>query len=238
MVFGLSSRCLCFGSDNATLKRMIVDVLTRSTVRQPFERRSTGEHEGAVGEERLLLSGVSWEQYMELDEALGHDRAGPRVYYLESELEIMTTSLQHERLKKWLGGLVEDYLLEAGVRTFPHGQATMRLLKEAGAEPDESWCFGREKRWPELVLEVALTSGGLDKLEIYQRFAVSEVWLWRKGALEIYSLRQDRSGYDGPVRRSCLLPDLDVTLVERCVQRKDWRAARLAFRASLRRPKH
>jgi len=60
----------------------------------------------------------------------------------------------------------------------------MRILKEAGAESDESWCFGQQKQFPDLVLEIALSSGGLDKLEIYCRFAVSEVWLWRKGGLE------------------------------------------------------
>ena len=61
----------------------------------------------------------------------------------------------------------------------------MRLaLKQAGAEPDKSWCIGQEKEFPDLVLEIALTSGGINKLEIYRRFKVPEVWFWRRNKLE------------------------------------------------------
>jgi Uma2 family endonuclease len=121
---------------------MILDVLTRPQVREPvfkaLEDPSHGEDNGTAGEERLVLSGVSWERYLEVDEALGHDRSDPRIYYLDGELEIMTTSDRHQRLKEWMGDLIGDYLFEAGFEASPHGQATMRILKEAGAEPDES----------------------------------------------------------------------------------------------------
>jgi Uma2 family endonuclease len=67
------------------------------------------------------------------------------------------------------------------IEIMPRGQATMRLaLKQVGAEPDESWCIGEEKEFPDLVLEIALTSGGVDKLEIYRRFNVPEAWFWRQ----------------------------------------------------------
>ena len=67
----------------------------------------------------------------------------------------------------------------------PPGQATMRLaLKQAGVEPDKSWCSGEEKEFPDLALEIALTSGGINKLEIYRRFKVPEVWFRRRNKLE------------------------------------------------------
>ena len=184
-----------------------------------------------------MISGVSWGQYLELDQALGHDRPDPRLYYLDGELEIMSTSLKHEELKKWLADLLGDYFYEAGIETFPHGQATMRILKEGGAEPDESWCFARQKKFPDLVLEIALTSGGLDKLEIYRRFAVPEVWLWRKGGLEIWTLRRNRYAYDGPAKKSRLLPSLDVAALTRCLGLASWRQARVSFRETLRKQK-
>ena len=109
----------------------------------------------------------------------------------------------------------------------------MRLaLKQAGAEPDESWCLGEEKEFPDLVLEIALTSGGVNKLELYRRFKVPEVWFWRKNAMEILRLRQDGSGYDR-INQSRLLPKLDVALLQRCVGIVSWREARRAFRAGL-----
>jgi Uma2 family endonuclease len=109
----------------------------------------------------------------------------------------------------------------------------MRLaLKEAGAEPDESWCVGEEKEFPDFVLEIALTSGGINKLELYRRFQVPEVWIWQGGGLKIFSLRHDNSSYE-PVVKSHLLPKLDVTLLERCVRNHSWQQARREFRAGL-----
>src|SRR5436190_3610216 len=166
--------------------------------------------DGTEPEERLILCGLSWQRYLDLDKALGDDRPGPRFYFLDGDLEIMTTSSEHERIKKWMSGFIEDYFLHLDTETVPRGQATMRLaLKQAGAEPDESWCLGEEKEFPDLVLEIALTSGGVTKLEVYRRFRVPEVWFWRRSGLEIFALRQDGSSYER-VSNSGLLPQLEV----------------------------
>ena len=104
-------------------------------------------------------------------------------------------------------------------------------LKQAGAEPDESWCIGQEKEFPDLVLEIALTTGGVNKLEIYQRFKVSEVWFWRGNRLEIFTL--STAGSYELSAKSRLLPDLNLSLIERCVAIRAWRQARQMFRAGL-----
>ena len=36
---------------------------------------------------------------------------------------------------------------------------------------------------------IAFTSGGIDKLEVYRRLGVQEVWYWRKGRIQPYVLR-------------------------------------------------
>jgi Uma2 family endonuclease len=131
---------------------------------------------------------------------------------------------------------LEDYFLEAGTEIMPRGQATMRLaLREAGAEPDESWCVGPEKEFPDLVLEIALTSGGVNKLEIYRRFKVPEVWFWRHDKLEIFVL--DSSGHYERSPKSRVVADLDVALIERCVAIRSWQQARQTFRAGLAKSK-
>jgi Uma2 family endonuclease len=189
--------------------------------------------DGFESEERLVVCGVSWERYLALDKAFGDDRPGPRFYYSDGELEIMTTSNEHERIKKWIGDLIAVYFEEANIEIMPRGNATMRnALEQAGAEPNESWCIHGEKEFPDLVLEIALTSGGLSKLEIYRRFHVPEVWFWRRQALEIFALRDDRTAYE-PVSQSRLLPDLDIALLERSVVIRSWQQARRAFRAGL-----
>ena len=189
---------------------------------------------GTEPEERIILCGLSWRRYLALDKALGDDRPGPRFYYLGGDLEIMTTSHEHERIKKWIGDLLAIYFEEAGTEIMPRGQATMRLaLQQAGAEPDESWCLDEEKEFPDLVLEIALTSGGVNKLELYHRFQVPEVWFWREGRLKTFVLRPDGSAYQ-EVSRSRLLPELDITLLERCASIPSWQHARRQFRAGLK----
>jgi Uma2 family endonuclease len=212
---------------------MVVEFLTGEEEMRAFAEllRPEPTADGFESEERLVICGVSWDRYLALDKALGDDRPGPRFYYLDGELEIMTTSNEHERIKKWIGDLMAVYFEEASIEIMPRGQATMRkALKQAGAEPDESWCIDGEKEFPDLALEIALTTGGLSKLEIYRRFNVPEVWFWRRQALEIFALRDDGAGYEA-VSRSRLLPDLDIALLERCVAIRSWQQARRAFRA-------
>ncbi len=189
---------------------------------------------GHQPEAREVCHALSWERYLALDQAFGDDRSGPLFCYLDGILEIMTTSGEHERIKRWLNTCMDLYFGERGIRVSPRGQATMRLaLKQAGAEPDESWCIGGEKEFPDLVLEVALTSGGIIKLDLYQRFAVPEVWIWRRDRLEMFGLRADGSGYDQLTTGSRLLPELNVHLLERCVGIADWLEARQTFLVGL-----
>jgi Uma2 family endonuclease len=144
--------------------------------------------DGFVPEQRLIICGISWERYLALDKALGDNRPGPRFYYVDGDLELMTTSNEHERIKEWIGGFVEIYFDAANIEIMPRGQATLRqAIKQAGAEPGKSWCIGGEKQWPDLVLEIALTSGGVNKLEIYRQFNVPEIWFWRGNKLEIFT---------------------------------------------------
>lgn len=129
-----------------------------------------------------------------------------------------------------------DYFFEAGIEITPRGQATLRLaLKEVGAEPDESWSIGQQKEFPDLVVEVALTRGGVNKLEIYRRFRVPKVWFWRGGKLEIFALNP--SGACEAMRTSRLLPGLDIALLEECVGLPSWQQARQTFRARLTKSK-
>ena len=190
--------------------------------------------DGHEPEQRAVYRNLSWERYLALDKALGDERSGLRLYYLDGTLEIMTISDEHERIKKWLGNFLAMYFEEIEASDQPRGEATMRLaLKQAGAEPDESWSIGETKEFPDLVLEIALSSGGVKKLDLYQRFLVPEVWIWRSGKLEIYSLAADDGGYELVPGHSPLLPGLDIASLERCVAILDWPEARKAFRAGL-----
>jgi Uma2 family endonuclease len=217
---------------------MTASILTNESDRNALEEllRPAPLADGTEPEVRVVYSGISWGRYLAFDKKLGDDRPGPRLYFLDDQLEIMSTSDEHERIKKWLGGFMEDYFLEKGIEIMPRGQATMRLeIKAAGAEPDESWCVGEEKKFPDLALEIALTSGGVNKLEVYRRFQVPEVWFWRRNRVEIFVL--GRSGQYKPSASSQLLPGLNTALLERCVAIRNWQKARKTFRAALSKTK-
>src|SRR5207244_10147640 len=66
--------------------------------------------------------------------------------------------------------------------------------------------------FPDLAIEVVLTSEGLDKLEIYRRLGVREVWFWRHEQFAIYHLRGQQ--YES-APNSVLLPDLNMALLAR-----------------------
>lgn len=137
----------------------------------------------------VLMSGVDWSGYQTLLSLRG-ERPRPRMAYLDGVVELMATSRKHERVKSWTGCLVEVYCGERNLPWSKYGNWTLLdELKEAGAEPDECYIFGREpsaKDVPDLVIEVVLTSGGIDKLEIYKRLGVAEVWFWEDDRFAIY----------------------------------------------------
>ncbi len=45
---------------------------------------------------------------------------------------------------------------------------------------------------PDLAIEIVQTSGGVDKLEIYRRLGVREVWFWIDDGFAIYRLAGER----------------------------------------------
>ena len=119
--------------------------------------------DGHEPEQRVVHHDLSWTRYLEIDALRGPDHSGPRFYYLAGDLEMMSVSDEHERIKTCLGDFLADFFVETRMRVVPRGRATMQsALAQAGAEPDESWCLGGAKEFPDFVLEVALSSGGIE----------------------------------------------------------------------------
>jgi Uma2 family endonuclease len=183
-------------------------------------------------EQRLLLEGVSWQQYELLLATLGDDFPALRLSYLEGSLEIMTTSPLHEELKTTIGMLMEAYFQETRTRFHGIGSATFRkIAKQRGLEPDECYCLGQKKEFPDLAIEIVLTSGLVDKLDIYRGLGVVEVWLWEAGQFRIYHLRED--GYE-LIPGSELLPNCDIAMLASYVKPEDQFDAMMAYRDYLR----
>jgi Uma2 family endonuclease len=182
----------------------------------------------------VVLCGVTWEQYEALLALFGDDFPGMRMAYLEGDLEIRKLSRKHETIKKLVARLVEIYALERDIPLNGVGSTTFRKqAKERGVEPDECYVVGEDKEYPDIVFEVVLTSGGGDRLAIYEGLIVPEVWFWQHDRFALYRLTP--SGYERR-ERSELLPELDFGALAGFVGQRDQTRAVRSFRDSLRRP--
>lgn len=182
-------------------------------------------------EECFITTGVDWDQYEGLLATLG-ESTRYRVTYLEGMLAIMSPSRQHELQKKNISRLLEAYFEETRTRFWGLGSTTFRQqAQRGGTEPDECYCLGEEKAFPDLAIEVVFTSGGIDKLEVYRRLGVKEVWFWRNQQFEVYHLHGEQYNLRST---SVLLPDLDLAMLAEYAVQSDPLTALLTYRARLR----
>ncbi|MEI6441891.1 MAG: Uma2 family endonuclease [Nostocales cyanobacterium ELA583] len=185
----------------------------------------------SIEEQRIIINNVTWQQYETLRATLD-DIPGLRMTYLEGTLELMNPSKKHELDKKTIARLVEIYVLEMDIDLTGYGSTTFRKqIKARGLEPDECYCFGQIKEVPDIAIEVVLSSGGIDKLSVYQGLAIPEVWFWQNNQFAVYHLRQE--GYE-LINRSEFLPELDLTILAQYVQLPHQSQAVKAYRDSLR----
>ena len=182
----------------------------------------------------VVLHGVTWADYQRLLEVRG-DRSAPRITYLEGRVEIMSPSREHESIESIIGRLVEAFCLERGFEFSTYGSWTLQdKAVERGAEPDECYVFGEvaEPSRPHLAIEVVWTSGRLDKLEVYRKLGVREIWYWRRGRITPFVLDgetyQERSASE-------VLPGIDLALLGSFVDRPTTSAAIREYRAALAR---
>ncbi len=157
---------------------------------------------------KLVLDGISWEKFAQLETTF-QDIEGVRFIYLDGDLEIiMSPSRKHESAKCLIGHLLETYLRQKGIRFYMWGSATIGNKDITGRkEPDESYNIHSKKDIPDLVIEVIVTSGDINILEIYRRIGISEVWFYQDSILTVYLLKNEQYL---KINQSELLPELNL----------------------------
>ena len=108
--------------------------------------------------------------------------------------------------------------------------------KSGGLEADESYCIGTAKEHPDLAIEIVETSGSIDKLEIYRRLAVPEVWNFGDGRFTVFAL-EGRPYVEQAASR--FFPELDLARLATIVmttEPDDQPAAVRQFRRALLTP--
>ncbi len=180
---------------------------------------------------RFVLYGIDWDTYEQLRERSGN---GLRLTYLEGTLELMSPSFTHEDLKTLIARLLEAWAEENDVDLNGYGNVTLKSRPKARAlEPDECYCVGKIHATPDIAIEVVLSSGYLDKLEVYRGLGVREIWAFKDGKIGVLELVGDEYV---PRDASAVLPAIDLDALVRFVESGKSQTQQVkAYRATLRR---
>jgi Uma2 family endonuclease len=126
----------------------------------------------------------------------------PHFTYDRGLLEIVSPNPEHEKTNRTINLFIEVVAEELRLDTENLGSTTFRREDlERGFEPDSSFYIQNEGRIrgktrldltvdppPDLVVEIDITSPSLDKLPIYARIGVPEVWLYDGKRVAIFKL--------------------------------------------------
>jgi Uma2 family endonuclease len=171
-------------------------------------------------EEKLVtLLDVSWEQFKAIEAPLLDNRS-VKLTYLAGVLEIMAPiGDKHEYVKRTLSYLLEAYMRSKEIRFYGRGGFTLEEPGYASGTPDESYCIGTDKEIPDIVIEVIVSSGSINRKELYKPKRIPEVWFWKSQQLRIFQLSQ--TGEYEEVTRSSFFPDLDIALLLKYIDYPD-----------------
>lgn len=183
-------------------------------------------------EEKLVtLYGISWEKFKAIEAQL-EDNRDVKLSYLSGVLEIMSpVGEEHEYIKRTLGLLLEAYMKEKGIRFYALGGFTLEAPGYASGTPDDSYSIGSKKEVPDIVIEIIITSGTLNRRELYKPKKVPEIWFWKSNHLRVFCLKE---GEYEEVSRSTVFPDLDLALLRRYIGYPDQYDAVQEFQALIR----
>lgn len=175
-------------------------------------------------ETRMVLRNVSWQTFV----ALADEREGsvPRMTYDEGVLEMMSPKRKHENLGRLIGRMIEAYSEIRGIEILSVASVTVKRSDlQKAYEADESYYVTNIDRVlakeeldfevdpaPDLVVEIALTSSAIDKLELFAAMQVREVWRHDGDTLQFYRLTD---GQYEPIPPSVELPGLEASLIDR-----------------------
>jgi Uma2 family endonuclease len=165
------------------------------------------------GERRFVLEDVPWWTYVALRDGLEH--SGTRMTYLEGRLELMSPSERHEEETALIARLLETWADEKDVDLRGFRSTTCRReAKRGGLEPDECYTVGIKATGavPQIAIEVIVTNPLVDKLEVYARLGVQEVWVWHSSMRRLVVNRLTGPSY-AQHGQSAILTDLDLALL-------------------------
>lgn len=170
-------------------------------------------------EKRVMLSGVSWQAFEALLEELGVNRTARLTYDgfatrgQRGKLEMVTPLEEHDRCMRLIESLILVIADELYLKIHSIGSVLLTLPEVGQAIQPEAAYSLEEVRLtkraeldlsqaapPDLAIEVAISSGKIDRFSLYASMGVPELWFYLttvgdqvlKGNLQIFQLQGDR----------------------------------------------
>ncbi len=181
--------------------------------------------------DRVVLHNLTWQQFETLLQTIG-ESYGVRFAFDRGTLEILKTCLDIERYKTQIGTIIKDIAEVLNIEYDCLGSTTWkREAKLAGVEPDDCFYLQNESRIrglsrfdldrdppPDLALEIDLTHKSLDRLAIYARLGVPEIWNYdiKRKELTIYQLDADNYSI---TETSSIFPQIPVREIPEILDR-------------------
>jgi Uma2 family endonuclease len=166
-----------------------------------------------AAEQHFTWRGLNWQQFKTIQSSF-ENVPGVRLSYCDGVLEIVGISKPHEATRCLIAALLINFFQFKRIQFFPSGSYSQIVEGKVEYQADLSYCFGTDKDVPDLCIEIVITSGSPIKLQKYRLMGVPEVWFWEDGTLELYHLREE--GYE-LINNSEMLPELDLSLLKRCI---------------------
>jgi len=146
----------------------------------------------------IVLHDISWEMYEQMLELLS-EHPKLRMTYYQGTLELMTPLPEHERYSWTFGRLLVILSEELGLEIIGLKSTTWRLKRQAvGTEADECFYIQNEAAMrgklkidltvdppPDLAIEIDVTNSSIDKMAIYTKLRVPEIWRFEDGKLTV-----------------------------------------------------
>lgn len=164
---------------------------------------ATVEQVELIGEDRVVLSNISWKQYEELRE--NEENFHVRMAYDGGRLELMSPSPDHAVMKRLVGRMIEAFTEELNIPCRSLSDTTwQRPDLSKGLEADECYYIVNHHRVssrlrvdlaidppPDLAVEAEISRGVVPRFPIYAALGVPEIWRCGKHGLVACSLTPD-----------------------------------------------
>lgn len=153
-----------------------------------------------IGEQRVVFHRLSWDDYLQIFNALPQHR-NSRLTYESETLEITMPLEDHEFAIRLIELFIRILALEMGMKLKTMGSTTINREKlQRGAEPDCAFYLQNQPKVagrnvdfeidppPDLIVEVDITHTDIDKNQLYAAMGVPEFWRYNGEVWRIFQL--------------------------------------------------